>query len=126
MKQSTQGRLFKKVSKYDVSGLKSNIQNLYEDVEEYHSPRCRESPYVYNPHNILQSTSSISSEFSPPVEDIKLEGPASMKKALKIEFETSPQPGEQAGNFTEREQRPAIKLPLTRLNQNVSCFKIKL
>lgn len=81
-----------------MSGLKSNLKDLYEDVNEYHSYKVispqsarHHQQIIYDPHNILRSAATYS-------EHSQL-GPISIKKALEQDLSCSPQ----AGNFTQRE-----------------------
>ena len=76
-----------------MSGLKSNIKNLYEDVESFHqSPQSatRYRQIIYDPNKVLGSEKSYSSPDSGTIKNIPLDGPASIKKALKQEFNCSP------------------------------------
>ena len=111
--------MFKKVSLYQISGLKSNIKSLYEGVNDYHS-NISPRQYVYNPNNILGSGSGCSSP--PIIDEFQLDGPASIKKALQHDFNNSTQPG----NFTSRQLNKLNTLPLAKLNQTTNGFTIKL
>ena len=86
-------KVSKKIQKYEMSGLKFNIKDLYEDVESFHQSPQSFRQIIYNPNKILGSEKSLSSSPGPSCDskmNIQLDGPASIKKALQQDFSTSP------------------------------------